>query len=267
MTEPVANFQEAGSGDSVVCIHSSASTSGQWRNLMAALADRYRAIAVDLYGYGKSPAWSADRRLRLADEIDLIEPVLPRTGRYHLAGHSYGGAIALRMALDQPDRIASLALYEPTIPQLLGHGTAARLEIERVRDDAIRLVRAGDNEKAAEGFVGYWVGPDAWQAMAAPARAAVARDMDKVRFEWWSDSDTTWAEGCRQIPALAMPVLLLTGTRTTAAARGVIMVLRQLLPEAEFVAFDGAGHMGPLTHPGAVNREIAGFMDRVRRAC
>lgn len=116
MTQPIANFKDVGSGDSVVCIHSSASTSGQWRNLMEALADRYRVLAVDLYGYGKSPAWPADRGLRLADEIDLIQPILPRTGRYHLVGHSYGGAVALKMALDQSARIASLTLYEPTIP-------------------------------------------------------------------------------------------------------------------------------------------------------
>ena len=43
-------FREAGSGTSVVCIHSSASSSGQWRALMERLADRFRVIAVDLYG-------------------------------------------------------------------------------------------------------------------------------------------------------------------------------------------------------------------------
>src|SRR5262245_10400743 len=50
-------FREAGSGTAVVCIHSSASTSGQWRPLMEYLADRFRVIAVDLYGSGKTAAW------------------------------------------------------------------------------------------------------------------------------------------------------------------------------------------------------------------
>jgi pimeloyl-ACP methyl ester carboxylesterase len=43
-------FREAGSGTSVVCIHSSASSSGQWRALMERLAGQFRVIAVDLYG-------------------------------------------------------------------------------------------------------------------------------------------------------------------------------------------------------------------------
>jgi len=49
-------FREAGAGTPVVCIHSSASSSGQWRALMERLADRFRVIAVDLYGSGKTAA-------------------------------------------------------------------------------------------------------------------------------------------------------------------------------------------------------------------
>src|SRR5215471_5714678 len=58
-------FREAGSGTAVVCIHSSASTSGQWRPLMERLSDRFRVIAMDLYGSGKTPKWPHDRPMRL----------------------------------------------------------------------------------------------------------------------------------------------------------------------------------------------------------
>ena len=50
-------FREVGEGDAVVCIHASASSSGQWRPLMEQLSERYRLIAPDLLGYGRSPAW------------------------------------------------------------------------------------------------------------------------------------------------------------------------------------------------------------------
>ena len=70
-----AFFREAGSGPAVVCIHSSASSSAQWRPLMDRVAGRYRALAVDLYGSGKSPVWPAVRPLSLTDEVALLGPV------------------------------------------------------------------------------------------------------------------------------------------------------------------------------------------------
>jgi len=57
VSDSVAHFREAGTGQGVVCVHSSASSSGQWRALMDRLSDGFRVIAVDLYGYGKSAAW------------------------------------------------------------------------------------------------------------------------------------------------------------------------------------------------------------------
>ena len=66
-----AFFREAGCGPAVVCMHSSASSSAQWRPLMDRLAGRFHTLAVDLYGSGKTPAWPGHRPLTLADEAAL----------------------------------------------------------------------------------------------------------------------------------------------------------------------------------------------------
>src|SRR5262245_16933919 len=92
-TPPVsgAHFREKGAGPGVVCLHASASSSGQWRPLMDRLAGRFRTLAADLYGSGQSPAWPAERPMWLADEVALLAPVLAAAGpRFHLVGHSYG---------------------------------------------------------------------------------------------------------------------------------------------------------------------------------
>ena len=114
MAQSTVHFRESGSGTYVICIHSSASSSSQWRTLMASLSEKYHAVAVDLYGYGKSPDWPAVNDVRLTDEIALIEPILSQAGRFHLVGHSYGALISLKIALDNPDHVASLTMYEPT---------------------------------------------------------------------------------------------------------------------------------------------------------
>ena len=118
-------FREAGSGTSVVCIHSSASSSGQWRALMERLSDRFRVIAVDLYGSGRTAAWPQDQPMHLDDELALLRSVFRAAGdRFHLIGHSFGGAIALKAALADRDRLLSLVLYEPVLFSVLIGGCA-----------------------------------------------------------------------------------------------------------------------------------------------
>ena len=72
--------REAGSGPGVVCIHSNASSSSQWRELLELLAPTRHVLAPDSYGSGKSPDWPSDRVISLADEADFVEPVLAGAG-------------------------------------------------------------------------------------------------------------------------------------------------------------------------------------------
>ena len=113
-------IREDGSGLAVLCLHSNASTSSQWRALAGLLADRHRVIAVDGYGAGKSPEWPDDRGLRLADEVELAASAIALAGeRFDLVGHSYGAAVAVKLALLHPARVRSLILYEPTLFHLV----------------------------------------------------------------------------------------------------------------------------------------------------
>jgi pimeloyl-ACP methyl ester carboxylesterase len=107
--------REAGAGPAVVCLHSNASSSAQWRGLMESASKTHRVLAPDVYGSGKSPEWPSDRTISLSDGVDLIEPVLTRAGPgLTLVGHSYGAAVALLAALRNPSRIRARMLYAPT---------------------------------------------------------------------------------------------------------------------------------------------------------
>ena len=265
MSTASAYFRESGSGETVVCLHSSASFSGQWRALLESLSDRCRVVATDLYGYGKSPAWPGDRDLELEDEIELLAPVLFSADKIHLVGHSYGGLIALKFALTNPDRVASLIAYEPTCFFLLvglPGFEAASLEISAVRNETSWLVDVGNLEASAQRFVDYWVGPGAWSKTSGTVRTSVASGMRKVRFEWPNTFDRQFP--AESLSALAMPTLLLTGSRSTPAARGVVQILHRLMPRAEVIEFPDLGHMGPVTHPQVVNTTVTTFLDRVR---
>lgn len=144
----------------VLCLHSFGSSGRQYRSLEKRLAG-FRLVAPDLYGHGGRPAWPGERRFTLADEAAPFEALLPEEPPAHLVGHSYGAAVALRIAAANRTRVRAMALYEPAIWGTLAQlcpGEPATVEIEAVRDETIRLLDAGRLEAAAERFIDYWAG-------------------------------------------------------------------------------------------------------------
>jgi len=263
MQIPTPHFREAGAGPSVVCLHSSASSSGQWRALMERLAPRFRVLAVDLYGYGRTAPWPGDRPMYLDDQVTLLGPVFQAAGdRFHLIGHSFGGAIALKAAFSNRDRLMSLVLYEPVLFSVLvadAPESAAAREILVVRDETIRLVDQGDLDAAAERFIDYWTGDGTWAATPENRRQAIAAAMRAAKPEehaLFSDPTPLHA-----FAAIDVPTLFLTGTRSKASVRAIARLLTAVLPRVRVEEIDGVGHMAPVTHPERVNPLIERFLE------
>lgn len=256
--------REAGSGPGVVCVHSNASTSGQWRALMDVLAPRFHVLAPDSYGSGKSPEWPSDRVISLRDEVALIEPVLARAGSpLALVGHSYGGAIALMAALSAPDRVRAMVLYEPTLFALLDAEAPPPNKTAGIRSavaDASIALDAGNQDAAAESFIDYWMGTGSWERMPEQRRAPIAASVRNVRR--WAHALLTEPTPLAAFRTLQIPVLYMVGKRSTPAARGVARLLASTLPRVEIVEFESLGHMGPITDPDGVNDVIARFLER-----
>jgi len=257
--------REAGAGPGVVCLHSNASSSGQWRALMDALSPKFRVLAPDSYGAGKSPEWPSDRVITLADEVALIEPALARADApLALIGHSYGAAIALKVALANPGRVRALALYEPTLFSLIEAEKPAPNEADGIREAVARSVaalEAGDRDAAAGHFIDYWMGAGAWRRTLEPRKPPIAASIANVRR--WGHALTTEPAPLAAFRSLDIPVLYMVGKRSTASAHGVARLLTGALPRVEVVEFEKLGHMGPVTHPDPVNAAILDFLKRV----
>lgn len=267
MQAPVPFFREAGSGPGVVCLHSNAGSSSQWRTLMDRLAPAFHVLAADGYGAGKSPAWLGGRPLRLDDEVALMETVFAQAGEtLALVGHSYGAAVALVAALAQPHRIRGLALYEPTLFSLLDTECPPPNDADGIRHAVARAglaLDAGDAHGAAECFIDYWMGPGAWLRTPAPRKPAIAEAVTHVRD--WAGALFNEGAALAAFSRLQVPVLYMTGRDSPSSSRSVARLLTQALPQVQVIEFEGLGHMGPLTHPERVNLEIHAFLDRLGR--
>src|SRR6185436_16858633 len=192
MPPPEPFYREAGAGAGVVCLHSNASSSAQWRALMELLAPTHHVFAVDSYGSGKSPDWPSDRVITLADEAAFVEPVLQKAGAplsksgapVALVGHSYGAAIALIVALANPGRVRALALYEPTLFSLIEAEKPAPNDADGIRNTVARssaALDAGDRDAAAQHFIDYWMGAGAWRQMPEARKPQIAASVANVR--------------------------------------------------------------------------------------
>ncbi|MEO8310455.1 MAG: alpha/beta hydrolase [Caldimonas sp.] len=268
MTTAEPFLREAGAGPAVVCTHSNASTSGQWLALMERLGPDFHVLAVDSYGAGKSPEWPSDRVISLRDEVALIEPVLARAGApFVLVGHSYGAAVALIAALDRPERVRGLALYEPTLFSLIDAEAPPPNDGDGIRAAvaaAAAALDAGDRDRAAEHFIDYWMGPGSWRRTPEKRQPAIAASVVNVRR--WKHALVTEPTPLTAFQALDVPVLYMVGRRSTASAHGVARLLCAALPQVERLEFEDAGHMGPITHPGPVNDAISAFLTRVSQS-
>ena len=261
---PAPFFRAAGSGPGVVCLHSNASQSGQWRELMQTLAPTFHVLAADSYGAGKSPAWQSNRAVTLRDEVALLEPVFARAGDpFVLVGHSYGAAVALIAALSQPHRVRALALYEPTLFGLLDAKAPAPNEVDAIRQVFARVAAAadaGDANGAGARFIDYWSGAGAWDRIADTRKTPIADSVLNIRA--WVNALFNEPTPLAAFSRLDIPVLYMMGKDSPAPSRSVGRLLTQVLPQVELVEFEGVGHMGPITDAEQINESIARFLER-----
>lgn len=250
-------YSAAGSGKTVLLLHSSACSSAQWRTLGEMLQARYRVLAPDLYGYCQTDQRPDPASPGLSDAAALVNAVLTgETGRIHLVGHSYGGAVALRCAADRPERLLSLTLIEPVAFHLLSHApnlTAEHALFREVADLAADVARAaadGDRRRGMARFIDYWNGAGAW----ARLRPDLALQTAGVVLDF-RDTMTDPAP-IESLQRIAAPALVLRGSESPQPSRRIAALLARILPNASLQTIEVAGHMLPLIHAEAVNSAI-----------
>jgi pimeloyl-ACP methyl ester carboxylesterase len=255
-------YRDEGNGPAIVLGHSSLDSSGQWRPLISRLSNRFRLLAPDHLGYGQTGSGRGSPSL-IEHELSIIDALIELVGQpVHLVGHSYGGVLMARSALRHRAKVRSLTLIEPTLFYILAPGGKQREhdEISAVADSVARYVDAGAPEQATRTFLDYWVGPDAFDMINGRAQAAVVAGMQKLRAEipTMFQADGSSAQALQE---LSLPIQLVKGSQTTAAASAVIELLRAVWPQARYAEVAGAGHMLPLTHARQVNTVIEEFLD------
>jgi pimeloyl-ACP methyl ester carboxylesterase len=253
-----AHVSETGEGEPVVLLHSGAGESRDWRRFQAELPVGYRFAALDFYGYGRTPRWPGPAALAIDDQAHLVATLARSIGTpVHLCGHSYGGAVALRLAVTHPELLRTLSLIEPQCYLLLREAGDPLFEVcESLWNRICVDFERGEPERGWRQFIDLYSGVGFWDRLRPEVRASL---LAVSPIERWAVlfSNPTTIDDVRRVQ---VPTLVLCGDNTTAPERRMCEVIADVTPRATLGMLPAAGHMSPFTHPKEVAGRIAGHI-------
>ena len=223
-----------------------------------ALASRYRLIHYHRRGYGGSTLGSEPLTMarQAGDAAALLRHL--GVGAAHVAGYSYGGLVALQLAVDTPELVHTLALLEPAL-RMVPAGTAY---YEHTVAPMMNAYRAGNTREAVQIFCDALLGPD-WQSVVERAVPGgmdqVLRDADTWMLEQPAIRD--WDFGPTAAAAIRQPVLSVLGVHSHQLFQQGRALLHTWLPQMEDADVQGT-HLHPLQDSHGVAHALAAFFAR-----
>lgn len=245
----------AGDGPPVLFMHGWALDLDMWRPQFAALATRYRLIAVDRRGFGLSAGTPS-----IEDDIADIEQLLAELGIGEVAvvGMSQGVRIALRWALKFPHRAACLVLDGP--PRGLAGPVAGRSHGEIPMTDYRELVR----REGIDAFRGEWLEHPFMHLYTddAGTRTLLREIVGRYPGHDLMAPDARQSLPMQDLRLLDVPALVINGERDSDERRAAGAELARTLPDARRIVITDAGHLPNFDDPNGYNQALKEFFAR-----
>lgn len=243
-----------GSGPAIVLLHAGIADRSMWaEHLEPFAAAGHTVVAVELPGYGEAPMGTGD----YAPWMDVIE-TMDRLSIEDaaLVGNSFGGAVALRVALVAPERVSALALISAPQP-----GLEPSEELEAAWEAEEVAFEAGDIEAAVAAVVDSWTQPDAPRELRDRVAAMQRRTYELQGDEEVNDEAPDPAEATPDpLTRLDVPTLVAAGQNDMVDFLDGALAMAAAIPGARHVVIKGAGHLAPLEAPEAFRELVLGFL-------
>lgn len=240
----VVSYEETGSGKSVVFVHGACENSSFW-NHQKALSDRYRILAVDLPGHGKSE--EQDSEILVKTYSDMVAEFISKTcpEKAVIVGHSMGGAIALLNVIEHPENLKAAVIVS----------SGAKLGV-------LPSIREGLKARFEETV----------KAVVGPRQFSSKTNLDTIRFVTneilkcdsrvaAADYDACNSFDVRQkLRTINLPVLIVAGEEDKMAPVPWSSYLKENIPKSKLVLIRDASHLPMLERPGDFNRHLNEFL-------
>lgn len=247
-------------GETILLLHGFGSEKDNWSRFLRHLTADYRVIVPDLPGFGESarhPDWdySLDRQ---RERVRGFAQTLGLT-RIHLAGHSMGGHLSILYALEHPDQVVSLALFNnagidsPIQSEFMRNVSAGKNDLViRSRDDFESMISMVFEEPP----FAPWP-----MKKALAARAIADADFNDAIFASLRRNFEPGLEN--RLPDIACPVLILWGDNDRILDVSSVTVMQKALPHADVVIMENMGHMPMLERPRETAEYYRAFLQKL----
>ncbi len=252
-------YTDYGSGPLVVFLHGTLASSAMYRDVIATLSGRYRCVAVDLPGHGRSgfnpQGWTANDVVEGVGQLIAILGGAPAT----LVGLSQGGAVAMRVAASYPNLVDALVIQgagpDGPAPDAVAAMAAFGRVLETADDDQRRAAAAGlQSAFHASGWV-----QEHPQEAAQEISVMLSHDRQAVALATQVPGTYTSIE--ERLSQITCPALIMWGEEDPRAFWGPRMIAA--MPAARLITVAHAGHHMNSDAPTVCAREIGRFLDDV----
>jgi pimeloyl-ACP methyl ester carboxylesterase len=254
------HYLEAGSGHPVVLLHGWAAFKEIWWGTLRALEPRYRGIALEWPGHGRTPAAEGIRLL--TDLANLAEQSCAALGLAEITvvGHSMGGRVAALLALLRPDLVRRLVLVDAALdPAHIAFYGRSMLKFNAVQRSVLISQRLGRG-------IGRWLKPAPHDHSGGLIRPYLRRAYYNGLADphmLHSYMTALYAESLdARLPEIQQPTLVISGERDPLVLPRQARRAAEQIPNAELAIIPRAQHTPMDDRPAAFHRALLDFLDR-----
>jgi pimeloyl-ACP methyl ester carboxylesterase len=251
------DYAECGSGPTIVLVPGSCSTGAAWRPVIATWNDRFRCVTTSLLGYGGTVERRTASDPDISHEAEILESVIREAGTcVHLVGHSFGGLVALAVALRRRVPLASLVILEAPAPEILRElGEHQHYRAFLQMTETYFAAFDGGNAEAIAAMVDFYGGAGTYAAW-PPRVRAYSIETTPVNIRDWA-SAYGFAPSVAALGATQIPTLVVRGGQSNPAVQRANALLSECVSGGALATIDTAAHFMIATHPNEVGRLIA----------
>ena len=254
------DFDESGSGPTLLFVPGSYSTSSAWKGVLAALQGTYRTISTSLPGYGGSVETRSDTVADMSAMTDFLARVVEHAGDgVHLVGHSFGGLTAVAATLSGQVSPLSLITFEANpVFSLPDTGRFAwETDIQDMQHRFERAVANGDSD-AAGLIIDFWSQSGVFDAMPVPVKEFCRATAFTNVLDWRAAAGFT--PRMSQYSAIDAPMTMVRGELAIQPLIEITDAIVGQAPAARLQVVPGAGHFLISTHADECARIIDDHM-------
>ncbi|MBA2462478.1 MAG: alpha/beta hydrolase [Actinobacteria bacterium] len=233
----------------VVLVHTGIADARMWAPQLKSFAARHRVHAFDLPGFGSEPLEPG--------RLSYVDWVAERTPPgATVVGGSFGGRIALDLALEQPELVGRLVLVAPGLD---GWKWSKEARAGFAEEEAARV--RGDFGAAAEAQTRMWLADEADAAVRELVREMTVRTYE-LQLPVEDQVEVVWPKppARERLGDVDVPTLIVVGDQDVPDMLEIAVLLERSIPGARKVVIEGAGHLPSLEQPDAFDRAVLLFL-------